>query len=136
MLDVETVRPLISAHCADAVGIDLTAPSSVEVKHLPDWIEQFGIVAGGGVLWLWIRPVARSEPPSWTARQLVLDVAPGRYVIETLETATREWVARESAAAAPLVIGLRWSQGPLIVRIAQMQDHWPALSTDPAVGPR
>lgn len=90
-------------------------PASHLVKKVPPWISHFSLLAEGPCAWLYCEPdagVAYSHPG-----QAVIDFPAGRYLIDTFETAARVCIARESAAATPLVIGLAHTGAPVLLWI-------------------
>jgi hypothetical protein len=82
---------------------------------LPAWVGRFGFLTGPNEFGLWCEPLPAAEEifPS----QLIVDVPPGRYMIEILDAVTSCWVSRESAEGGPLVAGLPFTGNPVFVRI-------------------
>ncbi|MCX6562045.1 MAG: hypothetical protein NTU60_00415 [Candidatus Aminicenantes bacterium] len=85
------------------------------IRSLPAWVGRFGFLAGLNEFGLWCEPLPgpREAFPS----QLVIDVPPGRYMIESLDAETSTWVSRESAEGGPLVAGLPCTGNPVFVWI-------------------
>ena len=85
------------------------------IRSLPAWVGRFGLLAGPKEFGLWCEPLPVSGEtfPS----QLVIDVPPGRYMIEILDAETSTWVSRESAEGGPLVAGLPCTGNPVLVWI-------------------
>ena len=99
----------------------LTGGHDSLIRSLPAWIKRFGLLAGAGQYCLWCEP--RGARVDVFPSQMVLDIPPGRYLIDTLDTATRTWVSRESAAAGPLVAGLPYTGNPLLVWIRVLKSR-------------
>jgi len=74
------------------------------VRSLPAWVGRFGFLAGPKEFGLWCEPLP--GPGEAFPSQLVIDVPPGRYMIEILDAETSTWASRESAEGGPLVAGL------------------------------
>ena len=85
------------------------------VRSLPAWVKRFGFLAGTGQYCLWCEP--RRAPGDTFPSQMVLDIPRGRYFIDTLDTAARTCVSRESAEGGPLVAGLPYTGNPLLTWI-------------------
>jgi len=85
------------------------------IRSLPPWVGRFGLLAGLNEFGLWCEPLAPSGAvfPS----QMVIDIPPGRYMIEILDAVTSEWVSRESAEGGPLVAGFPYIGNPVLVWI-------------------
>lgn len=85
------------------------------VRSLPAWVGRFGFLAGPDSDCLWCEPLPAPEEifPS----QLIVDLPPGRYMIEILDAVTSRWVSRESAEGGPLVAGLPFTGNPVLVWI-------------------
>lgn len=89
----------------------------IRINHLPGWIEQYRVRHEGQVIWLDLEPSAHAADVH--PGQMVIDLPPGRYMVEILDTVSGEWISRESAAGGPLVAGLPWTENPLVVKITQ-----------------
>ena len=85
------------------------------ISHLPDWIKQCRVGHKGQAIWLDLEPAAPIEES--LPGQMVIDLPPGRYMVEILDTVSGEWISRESAAGGPLVVGLPYTGNALAVRI-------------------
>ncbi len=85
------------------------------IRSLPAWVGRFGFLTGPNEFGLWCEPLPAPEEifPS----QLIVDVPPGRYMIEILDAVTSHWVSRESAEGGPLVAGLPCTGNPVLVWI-------------------
>ena len=91
-------------------GLDpeaLSGGHDLLVRSLPTWVERFGLLAGAGRYCLWCRP--RPAPTGAFPSQMVLDIPPGRFLVDVLDAATRTWISRESAEGGPLVAGLPYT---------------------------
>lgn len=117
----ERVRPkirkaLASADQAAPVDLDPSEESPLSApRTLPDWVGRFGMAAAreGFFLWCEPRPDAGETFPS----QVILDLPPGRYLVDILDVSSGRWISRESAAGGPLVAGLPWPGGPALVLV-------------------
>ena len=85
------------------------------VRSLPGWIRRFGFLEGLGTFILWCKP--RSDAERLFPSQVILDVPPGRYFVETLDAGTGRWISRESAEGGPLVAGLPQTGSPVLVLV-------------------
>lgn len=97
--DMEAVRP---------------APPSL-VSHWPAWVTRAGSLAGKGVYCLWCQP--HPDPRETFPSQLILNVPAGHYQVDVLDVSRAAWVSRESAGGDPLVTGLPYTAGTLLVWI-------------------
>ena len=81
------------------------------IRQAPPWVARAAIVKSARAWWLWC------EPRRTRARdgQCVLDLPAGRYIVESLDTRSHAWVSCESAAAAPLVVGIPFTGRPVLV---------------------
>jgi hypothetical protein len=120
-IPAERVRSKIRqalASTGQAPPIDLDSlvetPLSL-VRSLPDWVGRFGILRASDVLALWCE--ARAGGGETFPSQLILDLPVGRYLAETLDVRSRQWISRESAAGGPLVAGLPFTGFPILVWI-------------------
>ncbi len=84
------------------------------VRDWPGWVARAGVLRSRGAWWLWCEPRKGARRGMG---QFVMDVPAGRYIIDVLDTRSRAWFSRESAAGAPLVAGLPATGHPLLVRI-------------------
>ena len=86
-----------------------------KVGYLPAWVGEVGVLEAPGVWCLWCQP--RRSPGETFPSQVILDLPAGRYMVETLDVRTGTWCARESAAGGPLVAGLSFTGGPVLVLV-------------------
>lgn len=93
-----------------------TSVDQAAIRQVPPWVSRAALVKSARAWWLWC------EPRRGRARdgQCVLDVPPGRYLVEALDTRSHTWVSCESAAAAPLVIGVPFTGRPVLACIRQV----------------
>ena len=86
------------------------------VRALPPWVFRTALLRSARAWWLWC------EPRKARARdgQGVLDLPAGRYMVETLDTRSHTWVSCESAAGAPLVMGLPFTGRPVLACIRRV----------------
>jgi len=86
------------------------------IRRAPPWVARAAILKSARAWWLWC------EPRRGRARdgQCVLDLPAGRYMIETLDTRSHTWVSCESAAGAPLVIGVPFTGRPVVACIRRV----------------
>lgn len=121
LLPPATVRPKVRAALAAAgdpipsrAGTLAAAPSDL-IRSLPKWVDRFGLLQAAGTIILWCEPgVGEGETfPS----QFAIDLPPGRYFVDTLDARSLQWISRESAAGGPLVAGLPFAGGAVLVRI-------------------
>ena len=97
--EMDTVRP---------------APASL-VSHWPAWVTRAGALIGKGVYCLWCQP--HPDPRETFPSQLILNVPAGRYTVDVLDVSRAAWTSRESASGNPLVAGLPYTAGTLLVWI-------------------
>jgi hypothetical protein len=112
--------------------VQMMSVSRSLVRSVPPWVGQLGEFHAGGRHCLLVEPKWSSDEtfPS----QIVLDVPPGRYMVDTLDVRTASWCSRESAAGGPLVAGLPFVGGPVLVvvtRTGQAGSGVPADSDEP-----
>jgi hypothetical protein len=93
-----------------------TSVDQAAVHQAPSWVARAALVKSARAWWLWC------EPRRGRARdgQCVLDLPHGRYIVESLDTRSHTWVSCESAAAAPLVIGVPFTGRPVLVCIRRV----------------
>lgn len=94
----------------------LAASSPDLVRSLPEWVGRFGILEASGTCVLWCEP--RPGPGETFPSQLILDVPAGRYFVDSLDAGSGRWISRESAEGGPLVAGVPFTGGAVLVRIA------------------
>jgi hypothetical protein len=122
VLGAGTVVELIAPHCLEILSASARDLAPTAVRALPRWVREYGLVACGTAHWMWIdgewpAEAADAEHPERDVMgQIVLDLPPGRYTVDILNTASGSWISRESAVAAPLVAGVPFAQAPLVVR--------------------
>jgi len=85
------------------------------IRSLPAWVGRFGFLTGLNEFGLWCEPLP--APGETFPSQLVIDVPPGRCMIEILDAETSTWVSRESAEGGPLVAGFPCTGNPVFVWI-------------------
>ena len=87
------------------------------VRQLPPWVVRVAVLKSRATWWLWCEPRTGTRGGGG---QVVLDVPPGRYLVDTLDTRACAWFSRESAAAAPLVAGLPNPGHAVLVKIRRV----------------
>jgi hypothetical protein len=102
--------PVVSTAALEPAGREL-------IVHLPPWVTRAGALSASSVVMVWCEPRRRSDDTSAASGQMVLNVRPGRYMVEVLDVVRNRWISRESATAAPLVSGLPFAGGPLLVYV-------------------
>jgi hypothetical protein len=113
-------------------GLVLPSPSTGArtdtglVGSLPSWVARYGLAIDGDNAWLYCEPYPGAD--SETPGQTLLDLPPGRYVVDTFDTASCDCIGRESAEGGPLVVGLVFTGSPVLLHI---QSRGPS-KTDPA----
>ena len=110
---------LASARELDAsvrIPAAFTSMDQAAVRQAPAWVSRAALVKSARAWWLWC------EPRRGRARdgQCVLDLPAGRYLVEALDTRSRTWVSCESAAGAPLVVGVPFTGRPVLVCIRRV----------------
>ena len=90
------------------------APASL-VSHWPAWVTRAGALIGSGVYCLWCQP--HPDPRETFPSQLILNVPAGRYLVDVLDVGRAAWTSRETATGNPLVTGLPYTAGTLLVWI-------------------
>jgi hypothetical protein len=96
--------------------------SGVWVRVAPEWVTAVGLCKAGGSYWLWLeRYDATSDHdgggPAAGLDQLVLDVPPGRYLVDMLDVTNGETLSRETAGGPPLVLGVPSRGVPIVAEI-------------------
>lgn len=94
------------------------APASL-VSHWPAWVTRAGALIGNGVYCLWCQP--HPDPHETFPSQLILNVPAGRYMVDVLDVSRAAWTSRESASGNPLVAGLPYTSGTLLVWIRTVE---------------
>lgn len=80
------------------------------IRRAPAWVARAALLKSARAWWLWCEPRRARASDG----QCVLDLPAGRYMVETLDTRSRTWVSCESAAGAPLVIGVPFTGRPVL----------------------
>ena len=98
------------------IPVTFTSADRALLRQTPAWVARAALVKSARAWWLWC------EPRRGRARdgQCVLDLPPGRYIVESLDTRSHTWVSCESAAGAPLVIGVPFTGRPVLVSIRRV----------------
>ena len=110
---------LAAARMLDAsvrIPARFTPADTALLLQAPAWVARAALLKSARAWWLWC------EPRRGRARdgQCVLDLPAGRYIVESLDTRSHTWVSCESAAGAPLVVGLVFTGRPVIVSIRRV----------------
>ena len=98
------------------IPVTFTSADRALLRQTPAWVARAALVKSARAWWLWC------EPRRGRARdgQCVLDLPAGRYIVESLDTRSHTWVSCESAAGAPLVIGVPFTGRPVLVSIRRV----------------
>jgi hypothetical protein len=93
-----------------------TAANHGLVRQAPAWVARAALVKSARAWWLWC------EPRRGRARdgQFAIDLPPGSYIIEALDTRSHTWVSCEAAAGAPLAAGIPFTGRPVLVAIRKV----------------
>ena len=102
------------------------APASL-VSHWPAWVTRAGALIGNDVYCLWCQP--HPDPRETFPSQLILNVPAGRYMVDVLDVSRAAWMSRESASGNPLVAGLPYTAGTLLVWIRMVERVAPTEHT-------
>jgi len=110
---------LATAREADAsvrIPATFTSTDNAAIRLAPAWVGRAALVKSARAWWLWC------EPRRGRARdgQCVIDLPAGRYIVESLDTRSHTWVSCESAAGAPLVIGVPFTGRPVLVCVRRV----------------
>jgi hypothetical protein len=108
----------LSASDADARQFEPAAPSLV--AKLPPWVASIGALSSAAAHWIWCKPDPDAGTEGTALSQIVLNVQPGRYMVEVLDIERKRWIARESATGSPLVTGLPFVAGPMLLRVRRL----------------
>lgn len=114
-LDGAEVRRRLQAAGSDVPAPGGAAAFTAGLRELPDWVSEAGLAPDVGGFWLWVE--TREDSSEAGPRQLLLDVPAGRYELSFYDPAAREWFGLESAAAAPLLVGVPARSPRLAVRV-------------------
>ena len=87
------------------------------VAVAPSWVSAIGALSGTRVHWIWCQPRSDADPKAAALSQVTLILPDGRYLVEALDVDRRQWVSRESATGGPLVCGLPFVGGPVLLRV-------------------
>jgi len=90
------------------------APPSL-VSHWPAWVAKAGTLLCHNGCVLWCEP--QRDPRETFPSQLILTMPEGRYVIEVLDVARREWLVRQTVSGRTLVTGLPYTAGDLVIQV-------------------
>jgi hypothetical protein len=86
------------------------------IRQAPAWVARAALVRSARAWWLWCEPRRGRAKDG----QCVLDLPPGRYIVEALDTRSHTWVSCEAAAGAPLSAGLPFTGRPVLVAIRKV----------------
>lgn len=108
-----------AARDADAsvrIPATFTSVDPAAIRLVPAWVARAALLKSARAWWLWC------EPRRGRARdgQCVIDLPAGRYIVESLDTRSHTWVSCESAAGAPLVVGVPFTGRPVLVFIRRV----------------
>jgi hypothetical protein len=87
------------------------------VRVMPAWVARIRVLRSRGAWWIWCEPRKGVRP---AGGQFAIDVPPGRYMIDILDTRNHAWCSRESALASPLVAGLPATGGAVLVKLRRV----------------
>ena len=112
----DTRARLIGAlpHLADT---EIEAVSHLVCRQLPAWVDEYGIARAAESYWLWLAAPDAQLPPDMG--QAGPNLPPGRYVVEAHDVERHGWIAQETAAAPPLVVGVPRRAGAVILRLSR-----------------
>ena len=121
-LDAAVGRIAVALAAARELDTTVTIPAKfasmdqAAIRQAPAWVSRAALVKSARAWWLWC------EPRRGRARdgQCVLDLPAGRYIVEALDTRSHTWVSCESAAGAPLVIGLPFTGRPVLACVRRV----------------
>ncbi len=91
-----------------------SAPEDL-IRRLPTWVGRFGWLESRGIYFLWCELIPSTDERF--SSQVVLELPAGRYFVEALDADTGSWISRESAAGGPLVAGLPFTGGAVLVLV-------------------
>jgi len=81
----------------------------------PAWIARYGALIEGRNAWIYCEPYPGAE--SGIAGQILLRKPDGRSLVDSFDAEAATCIARESAGGTPLVVGLPFTGGPLLLWI-------------------
>jgi hypothetical protein len=102
-------------------GVELPEPSvavTVDpalVGKLPGWVARYGALIEERNAWIYCEPHPGAE--SGPVGQILLHRPDGRSLIDSFDAASARCIARESAGGIPLVAGLPFTGGPILLWI-------------------
>jgi hypothetical protein len=105
-------------------GFDLRRLKAIDraaIRSLPHWIARAGGLQGTGIYCLWCEPLP--APAGTFPSQLVLDIPAGRYMVDTFDVSVGTWCGRESAPGGPLVAGVAYTGGPVLLVVRALSDQ-------------
>ncbi len=89
------------------------------VRQVPDWVGRHAVLAAeADETWLWFERRGAARRPF--SGQVVLAIPPGRYFVEVFDGADGKHLSTETAAASPLVAGLTYADGGVLVRVRRV----------------
>lgn len=127
-IDPDIVRSLVLEALRAGAGPEFEASGLVAcdpaiIVRLPAWVTRVGVLQGPEGWWLYVERAAAGDARAPDAGgQILMDVPPGRYAVETFDPSAGEWVGLESAAGGPLVAGLLCRGDAVILRIRRLAD--------------
>ncbi|MGE3841336.1 MAG: hypothetical protein AB7I50_07095 [Vicinamibacterales bacterium] len=110
-IGVQDVERVVTAAGLAPLNATWTAADGL-VRSLPEWVDAVGAAACGRARWVVVQAPAAEDGGVWQVKreapagQLVLDLAPGRYLVDVYDLTTGLAFSRESGEGAPLVVGL------------------------------
>ncbi len=102
-------------------GVELPDPSVAVtadpalVGNLPGWVARYGALIEARNAWVYCEPHTGAEPG--LAGQILLRMPDGRSLVDSFDAASARCIARESAGGTPLVVGLPFTGGPILLWI-------------------
>jgi hypothetical protein len=102
-----------------SAGVELPDPSVAAaadpalVGKLPGWVARYGALIEGRNAWIYCEPRPGAE--SGLAGQILLRKPDGRSLVDSFDAASAACIARESAGGTPLVVGLPFTGGPILL---------------------
>jgi hypothetical protein len=85
------------------------------VEKLPGWVARYGALIEERKTWVYCEPHPGAE--SGLAGQILLRMPDGRSFVDCFDAASATCIARESAGSTPLVVGLPFTGGPILLWI-------------------
>jgi len=90
------------------------------IRRLPRWATRVGLLQAEDTWWLYVERRRGGVSKPFDPGQVVMDLAAGRYTVETLDVDASEWLGLESAAGGPLVAGLACPARAALLRIRRV----------------